>query len=258
LRKACREHERQSPQLKAQKRCGNKAINSTANYPPCQKGAAIIKIPSVDKFYVHALTLCGDIAAPEINGDSSLISRPVRGDLIPQYLGQECRTLEVHITDNWIIIWGRCFVGLVDGLIWGHWFVSFRPSLRSGRAVKEQRLRRLWLSLFDGGRGNNYTDAERAWTVVLSTLDAFIAAPFLGAEVCFALIVRFAFWFLALVIEGLRPSNSSQAFREKLDQKLYSLAYLFQYSCVIFLRIFTWGIPSSRNSSEQTSNPSLA
>ena len=27
------------------------------------------------------------IAAPEINGDSSLISRPVRGDLIAQYLG---------------------------------------------------------------------------------------------------------------------------------------------------------------------------
>ena len=28
-----------------------------------------------------------------------------------------------------------------------------------------------------------------------------------------------------LVIEGLRPSNSSQAFREKLDQKLSSLAF---------------------------------
>ena len=89
----------------------------------------------MDKSNVHALTLCGDIAAPEINGDSSLISRPARGDLIPQYLGQECHTLEVHITDSWIIIWGRCFVGLVDGLISGHWFVSFRPSLRSGRVI---------------------------------------------------------------------------------------------------------------------------
>ena len=126
----------QSPRIKAQKRRGNKAINSTAYYPPCQKGAAI-KTSSVDNTNVHALTLCGDIAAPEINGDSSLISRPVRGDLIQQYLGQECRTLEVHITDNWILILGRRFVGLVDGFVFGHWFVSFRPSLRSGRAVKD-------------------------------------------------------------------------------------------------------------------------
>ena len=111
-----------------------------------------------------------------------MISRPARGDLIPQYLEQECRTLEVHITDSWIIIWGQWFAGLVDGFVLGHWFVSFRPSLRSGRAVKDA-------SLFDGGRGNYFTDAERAWTFVLSTLDAFIAAPFLGAEVCFALNV---------------------------------------------------------------------
>ncbi|WP_024857414.1 hypothetical protein [Ruminococcus albus] len=94
------------------------------------------------------------------------------------------------------------------------------------------------MSLFDGGRGNYFTDIERAWTFVLSTLDYLvIAAPFLLAGVCLALKVRFAFWFYALVIEGLRPSNSPQAFREKLDQKLSSLAFYPKYSYVIFLRI---------------------
>ena len=47
----------------------------------------------------------------------------------------------------------------------GHCFASFRPSAAtasaapSGRAVKDA-------SLFDGGRGNNFTRIERAWTVV--------------------------------------------------------------------------------------------
>jgi len=70
------------------------------------------------------------IAAPEINGDSSLISRPVRGDLIAQYLGQECRTLETHVTNSSV----QCesinhgFYGLVEGLVLGRSFVRFRPS----------------------------------------------------------------------------------------------------------------------------------
>jgi len=62
-----------------------------------------------------------------------------------------------------------------------------------------------------------------------------IAAPF-WAEVCFALIVRFAFWFYALVIEG-STLKLPQAFREKLDQKLSSLAFYPKYSYVIFLPI---------------------
>ena len=44
--------------------------------------------------------------------------------------------------------------------------------------------------------------------------------------VCFAFIDCDAFWFPALVIEGLCPSNSLQAFRERLDPKLFSLLTL--------------------------------
>ncbi|ADU21496.1 hypothetical protein Rumal_0970 [Ruminococcus albus 7 = DSM 20455] len=61
------------------------SIKNTANSRPNRRGN--IGIQSVDKTNVHALTMCGDIAAPEINGGSSLISRPVRGDMIPQYSG---------------------------------------------------------------------------------------------------------------------------------------------------------------------------
>ena len=135
-RKACGSARAEPSHQGAKPKC-KANYKSETDFSPQKTGAAIIKIPSVDNTNVHALTMCGYIAAPEINGDSSLISRPVRGDLIPQYLGQECRTLEVHITDNWILILGRCFVGLVDGFVFGHWFVSFRPSLRSGRAVKD-------------------------------------------------------------------------------------------------------------------------
>ena len=85
----------------------------------------------------------------------------------------------------------------------------------TGRAVKDA-------SLFDGGRGNNLRTKFERGLLFVHALYAYIAAPFLGAGVCCALIVRCAFWFCALVIEGLRPSNSPQAFREKLDQKLYS------------------------------------
>jgi hypothetical protein len=67
------------------------------------------------------------------------------------------------------------------------------------------------------------------------TLSLF-AAPF-WSEFCCALIVRCAFWFYTLVIEGLRPSNSSQAFRERLEPKLSSLAFYPKYSYVIFLPI---------------------
>ena len=55
------------------------------------------------------------------------------------------------------------------------------------------------------------------------------ARTFFGANrppVCFAFIGCCAFWFPALVIEGLCPSNSLQAFRERLDPKLFSLLTL--------------------------------
>ena len=85
----------------------------------------------------------------------------------------------------------------------GHWFVSFRPSLRSGRAVKEQRLRRLWLSLFDGGRGNISAQSKSVDIDFVHALSFFIAAPFLGAEVCCAIYSFVAASLLRLDREAL-------------------------------------------------------
>jgi hypothetical protein len=61
-------------------------------------------------------------------------------------------------------------------------------------------------------------------------------------EVSLAFIVRCAFWFRALVIEGA-ALKLLQAFRERLDPKLSSLAYLSSF--VITRRHAI--LPSSQN-----------
>jgi len=75
----------QSPRIKAQNQNAKQALR--AQQTSDQQGAAIIKKSSVSKSLTHAQTKSVNIAAPEINGDSSLISRPVRGDPISQYSG---------------------------------------------------------------------------------------------------------------------------------------------------------------------------
>jgi hypothetical protein len=94
---------------------------------------------------------------------------------------------------------------------------GFRPSLRSGRAVKGA-------SLFDGVR----VQYPRTWVVqgiwICPRLFFLIARAFFCAEFRLALAVCCAFWFLALVIEG-SALKLPQAFRERLDPKLSSLAY---------------------------------
>jgi hypothetical protein len=87
----------------------------------------------------------------------------------------------------------------------------------SGRAVKNA-------SLFDGGRSNKFTQTERAWTVDCPRSGFLLLLRLLGSEVSFALIVRCAFWFCTLVIEG-SALKLPQAFRERLDPKLSSLAF---------------------------------
>ena len=63
-------------------------------------------------------------------------------------------------------------------------------------------------SLFDGGRGQYFTDLVCAGGIVWYTLVSFgIARAFLY-ELCFALIVCFAFWYCSLVIEGLRQQSA--------------------------------------------------
>jgi hypothetical protein len=52
----------------------------------------------------------------------------------------------------------------------------------------------------------------------------FVTARFLTG-----IRVRFAFWFCALVIEG-SALKLPQAFRERLDPKLFSLAFYPKYS----------------------------
>jgi hypothetical protein len=69
-----------------------------------------------------------------------------------------------------------------------------------------------------------------------------VIARAVWSDVCFAFIVRFAFWFGALVIEG-SALNLPQAFRERLDPKLFSLAYLSRY---VLTRRRT-SLPSSQN-----------
>ena len=66
-------------------------------------------------------------------------------------------------------------------------------------------------SLFDGGRGNIFTDIERAWTVRLSTLDFFdIAAPLFGRKFVVLFTARLPHRFCALT-ERLCLSSSPQA-----------------------------------------------
>ena len=55
-----------------------------------------------------------------------------------------------------------------------------------------------------------------------------VTARLFDLIVCFALIVCRTFWFRALVIEG-SALKLPQAFRERLDPKLPSLAYLSRY-----------------------------
>ena len=69
------------------------------------------------------------------------------------------------------------------------------PSLRSGRAVKEQRLRRLWLSMFDGRRSYKYTPIERAWTFDCLRSEFLLLLRLFGRKIvcyCFC-CCRFAF-----------------------------------------------------------------
>ena len=104
--------------------------------------------------------------------------------MIPQYSGQECRTLVFHVIDS-------CFkFGAAGGSWAGRWFCFVGIGLRVFAPLFVRGEPSKTLSLFDGGRGNYFTDAERAWTFVLSTLDAFIAAPvFLGRN--FVLLLMF-------------------------------------------------------------------
>jgi hypothetical protein len=64
--------------------------------------------------------------------------------------------------------------------------------------------------------------------IVWYTLGSFgIARAFFRADVRFALIVQRTFWLCALVIEG-SALKLPQAFRERLEPKLFSLAFLPQ------------------------------
>ena len=82
--------------------------------------------------------------------------------MISQYSGQECRTLVFHVKDSCFKFGAAGVVGLVDGFV-GIGLRVFAPLFVRGEPSKT-------LSLFDGGRGNYFTDAERAWTLILSTL----------------------------------------------------------------------------------------
>jgi len=67
----------QSPRIKAQKRRGNKAVNSTANFRPKRRGNKGTQ--SVDKFYVHALSASVKLLPrPPSNSEASLTARPER------------------------------------------------------------------------------------------------------------------------------------------------------------------------------------
>ncbi|MBE6870001.1 MAG: hypothetical protein E7494_14810 [Ruminococcus albus] len=86
-RKACGEFEGRSPSItKAQSQNAQRTIRAQKTFDLKKRCGNNQKIERVQSLY-HAQTMCGDIAAPEINGDSSLISRPVRGDTISQCLG---------------------------------------------------------------------------------------------------------------------------------------------------------------------------
>ena len=110
-------------------------------------------------------------------------------------------------------------------------------------------------SLSSLGDARQCIPAERkSVDVDLSTLCCLFIAALFSAFVCcayrthfcFAFIVRYAFGFCTSVIEGLRPSNSSQAFRERLDPKLGSRPS------------FVWGfslLPHSLVSAQQAKSP---
>ena len=118
-------------------------------------------------------------------------------------------------------------------MVW-FWDISLRgfaPQLR----LRRQRLRvepSKTLSLFDGGRGNYFTHIVRAWTFVLSTLDAFIAAPVWSGVRC-AIYSTIFTSLLRLDREALPLELSASLLARGLTARFVSLAYLPSY--VIFL-----------------------
>ncbi len=119
-------------------------------------------------------------------------------------------------------------VGLVEGLVWGHSFVRFRPSY-----VGSSRQRRL--RCLTAGAAIIYGRRKSVDVCFAHALNFFIAAPFLGAGVCCALIVRCAFWFCALM-RGLCPRAPASLLARGLTARFVSLAFYPQLcSSHIFL-----------------------
>ena len=121
----------------------------------------------------------------------------------------------------------RVYTVVHFGIVW-YPLADFRTAVDlsplAGRAVKDA-------SLFDGMRGNNFTRIVSACRMVWYTLIQFryCRAFFdIGREFAVLFTASLPRRFCALT-ERLCLSSSPQAFRERLDPKLPSLAYLPTY-----------------------------
>ena len=98
-------------------------------------------------------------------------------------------------------------------------------------------------SLFDSERGNIFTQTERAWTVDLSTLILLLLPRPIWSGVSCSIYYFVATSPLHLDRRALpltvsfSDCGSPQAFREKLDQKLASLAVFPRYLSIFMLSI---------------------